>query len=577
MNQTRNQTDELAQARRAGVHFLVAVFGFSIFVNVLMLTGPLFMLQIYDRVLSSGSQETLMALFLLICGLYALMSMLDFARGRLMARFGARFQEKLDARVFSAMIERSILRDPRKSPTSELRDIETIQAFLSSPVILAMCDLPWVPIFFVAIFIFHPLLGWLGLAGAAVLLVMTFFNQWTTKRKIKEGLGTSAQAQNIALQSHKSSEVILSQGMLPHIQSRWLQYRDKGLGQTVRANDIGGAFTSVSKSFRLLLQSAMLAAGAYFVLQGELSPGAIIAGSILLGRGLQPIEQILSGWANIQRAIESYRDVKTLLSEMPQVPQRLGLSRPVAHLQLEGVGIRPPGADRMTLQQISFDLPPGEAVGIIGPSGSGKSTLGRAVTGLWHPVMGEIRLGGASLAQYDQVTLGQLLGYLPQNITLFPGTIAENIARMNPDPDDAEIERAARKAHAHDLITSLPQGYNTVLDGGDSRLSGGQRQRVALARAFYGDPLLLILDEPNSSLDAEGSEALNLAISDMKAEGKAVIIMTHRPFAIAQCDKLIVLQDGMMRGYGPRDEVLKKLVKNVPSINIADPKAGAIR
>ena len=567
---------DLKDARNASLHFLVAVFGFSIFVNLLMLTGPLFMLQIYDRVLGSGSEETLVALFILVGGLYALMALLDFARGRLMARFGARFQEAIDMRVFSAVMSRSISADPLRPMRNELRDAENLQSFFSSPVILALCDIPWSPIFFMAIFIFHPSLGWLGIAGGAVLLTLTVINQWSTQQKTKEAAQTSTQAHSFSTQSQKSSEVILSQGMLPDILKRWVSYRRKALDQSMRSNDLGGGFSSLSKSFRLFLQSAMLAFGAYLVLKGELTGGAIIAGSILLGRALQPIEQTLSGWPQIQRSMESWRALTALLTEIPAPVEKHGLTSPNAHLSVLNVTVIPPGGDAATLQQVSFEVRSGQAVGIIGSSGSGKSTLARAMTGLWPTTLGEIRFGGATIDQYDYVTLGKLIGYLPQNVTLFSGTIAENIARMSEDPDDLAVEEAARKAHAHELITSLPQGYNTLLDGGDGRLSGGQRQRIALARAFYGNPSLLILDEPNSALDSEGSEALNKAIIDMKAQSKAVIIMTHRPLAIAQCDTLIVLKQGLIRANGPRDEVLKRMVKNVPQIHQAETSSGAL-
>jgi ATP-binding cassette subfamily C protein len=567
---------ELRAARSASFHFIVAVFIFSIFVNLLMLTGPLFMLQIYDRVLGSGSEETLVALFLLVAGLYALMMLLEFARSRLMARYGARFQEALDARVLGAVIARNARSKPNKAKGADVRDLEALQALYSSPVILALCDIPWSPIFFAAIFIFHPMLGWLGLAGGAILLVVTVVNQLSTRKKSKEASLTNSQAHHFSTQSQLSSELILSQGMLPDVLTRWVAFRRKALDQSMKASDLGGFFSSVSKSFRLFLQSAMLAFGAYFVLKGEMTGGAIIAGSILLGRALQPIEQTLSGWPQVQRGLESWRSLSDLLSEVPSPPEKHGLTQPLAHLSVNGVTVIPPGGDAATLQQVAFEVKPGEGLGIIGSSGSGKSTLARAITGLWPTTLGEIRFGGATLDQYDSVTLGRLIGYLPQNVTLFPGTIAENIARMSRAPDDKAVEDAARKARAHELITSLPQGYNTMLDGGDGVLSGGQRQRIALARAFYGDPTLLILDEPNSALDSEGSDALNQAIMDMKSEDKAVIVMTHRPLAISQCDKLVVLNNGVMRGYGPRDEVLKRLVKNVPQIHQAEVQKGTL-
>ena len=453
---------ELAAARNAGAHFLVAVFVFSIFVNLLMLTGPLFMLQIYDRVLGSGSEATLIALFMLVAGLFLLMALLDYARGRLLARFGARFQETLDSRLFSAVISSSARADPRKPPGNGLRDIEALQALFSSPVILAICDAPWSPIFFAAIFIFHPMLGWLGVAGGLALLFTTLINQWVTRRKTTEFGETSLAAHDFSAQSRTSGELILAQGMFPDMLARWRSYRRKALAQYVLSGDLAGMFTSASKSFRLFLQSAMLALGAYFVLQGEMTAGAIIAGSILLGRALQPIEQTLGGWRQVQRGMETWKSLSRLLSEVPPAQEKHGLTCPQVRLEVIGLTIIPPGAAAATLQQMSFAVKPGEALGIMGPSGSGKSTLARAITGLWPPTLGEIRFGGATLDQYDRVTLGKLIGYFPQNVTHFPGTIAENIARMDVELNPEAVEKAARKAHAHELITSLPQGYDTL-------------------------------------------------------------------------------------------------------------------
>ena len=562
-----NTSRELAEARQESLHFIGGVFGFSIFVNLLMLTGPLFMLQIYDRVLGSGSQETLIALFALVGGLYGLMALLDFARGRLMARFGARFQEALDGRVFAAVIARNMRADPNKASSNELRNLETLRSLFPSPVMLALCDIPWSPIFFLGLFLFHPLLGWLGLAGAGILLVVTILNQFTTYKKTNEASSSSTVAENFSTQVNASSELILSQGMLPDVLKRWALLRRKSIDQNMLSGDYGNAFTAFSKAFRLFLQSAMLAAGAYFALKGELTGGAIIAGSILLGRALQPVEQMLSGWPQIQRGFAAWRDVTKLLSDIPKPIEKHGLSQPRAHLEVSAITLIPPGAEAATLQKVSLEVTPGEALGIIGSSGSGKSTLARAITGLWPTTLGEVRFGGATLDQYDNVTLGKLIGYLPQTVTLFPSTIAENIARMAQRPDPKLVEAAARKAHAHELIVSLPQGYNTMLDGDEGSLSGGQRQRIALARAFFGDPSLLILDEPNSALDAEGSEALNKAIAELKKQEKAVIIMTHRPLAISQCDNLAVIKQGSIRMYGPRDEVLKKVLKNVPGVS----------
>ncbi|MGB0843291.1 MAG: type I secretion system permease/ATPase [Alphaproteobacteria bacterium] len=566
MSSVRLGRPELVKARRTGRSFLFCVFLFSIFVNLLMLTGPLFMLQVYDRVLSSRSEATLVALFILVGALYALMTMLDYARGRVLARFGARFQEALEERVFTAVLRRAVIPSERAAPATSLRDLETIQSTLASPGFLALFDLPWAPIFFVAIFVFHPLLGWLGLAGGGVLISLTLLNQVLTKSKVLESQSSAAKGQNLVDQARKSGEVIRTLGMSKVITQRWAAASKQTQDQTIRSSDVSGLFTAITKSFRMFLQSAMLALGAYLALRGEVTPGAMIAGSIILGRALAPIEQSLGQWPQLQRSRAGWTALIELLSTTPVEETHIGLPRPKAHLTVRNVNVLPPGAQRPTLINISFDIKPGEAVGVIGPSGTGKSSLARALVGIWPPSSGEIRLGGAKLTQYDSDVLGSYLGYLPQDVSLLDGTVAENIARMSTEPDEAEVVRAAKAAHAHDLVLSLPDGYNTVVEGGNIQLSGGQKQRLALARALYGDPELMIFDEPNSALDAEGSKALNFAVHEMKAKGKAIVIMTHRPGAISQCDQLIVLEGGKIMIKGPRDEVIRAMTSNAQAV-----------
>ena len=564
---------ELVKARRASGNLFRTVFLFSIFVNILMLTGPLFMLLVYDRVLASGSEATLVALFSLVAALYALMGLLEYARGRIMARAGARFQSSLDARVFKASLSRGF--DGGASHATALRDLETIQSFFGAPVFLALCDVPWSPLFFAAIFVFHPLLGWLGITGGALLIIITILNQIFTRKRQADANRASTHAQIQADEARRGGEVILSQGMETAMLARWLKTRNGSLSSTIGANDLNGIFTSSTKALRLFLQSAMLALGAYLVLQNEVTAGAMIAGSIILGRALQPVEQILGGWSLAQKTFTAWRSISKTLAETPEAPQKLGLTRPEARLDVAGLTVFPPKSDIAILRQVTFLLEPGQALGVIGKSGSGKSTLARALTGLVPPNTGDVRLGGATLEQYDRETFGKLVGYLPQSVTLFDGTIAENIARMDIDFEDVNVEAAAKQANAHDLITSLPQGYNTQISGAGSILSGGQKQRIALARAFYGDPVMLILDEPNSALDAEGTEALNLAVESFKSEDKIVIIMTHRPMAIAPCDTIMVVEAGMVRAFGPKDEVLRANVKNANEMNAVKSGKGA--
>lgn len=564
---------ELRAARQSGRFLLWAVFLFSIFVNLLMLTGPLFMLQVYDRVLGSRSEETLVALFILVAALYGLMGLLDYARGRVLARVGARFQSLLDDRVFMATLRRALNPKERAAPASGLRDLESVQAVFTSPMMLAVFDVPWTPIFIAAIFIFHPMLGWLAIFGGATLVVITLTNSALTRQKTLEAQTTAFQANGFADQARRSAEIVRSQGMGAAILTRWHKMRDVSLEQTVKSSDWTGFFTSMSKTFRLFLQSAILALGAYLVLQGELTAGAMIASSILLGRALSPIEQAIGQWPMVQRARAAWDDLGKMLQATPPQPATLALPRPEPKVSLDRVTVVVPGVKGPVLSSVTFSLSPGEVIGVIGKSGSGKSTLARTILGLIPIAGGELRFGGAELDQYDADMLGSYIGYLPQNVVLFSGTIAENIARMSEAPDEAKVVEAAQRANAHEMILSLPNGYQTIVQGEDGQLSGGQRQRIALARALYGDPVLLVLDEPNSALDADGSTALNLAIREFKTTNRAVILMTHRPSAITECDRLLVIDAGRIKANGPRDEVLKSMIANVRDIQQSITKA----
>lgn len=555
---------ELQAARRKGRGLLFWAFVFSIFVNILMLTGPLYMLQVYDRVLASKSVETLVALSLLVTMLYALMAVLDYARGRVMARIGARFQTALDARVFRATLQRSANPHERPACTAVLRDLDALQNLFVSPVLTAVMDIPWTPLFIAAIFIFHPVLGWVALAGGLIIVVLALLNQVVTAYRVRMAQIATQRAHAFAEQTHEASEVALSQGMHDSLLTRYKRLRNLALRERMNANDWTGIFTSLTKAFRLFLQSAILGLGAYFVLQGELTPGSMIAGSILLGRALAPVEQAMGNWPVLQRARAGWKTLERFLSVVPLPDERTELPVPGSLLQAKGVTIMPPGAKKPTVRSVSFTLEPGHALGIIGKSGSGKSSLARVLTGYWPMAAGEVRLGGATLNQYDPMHLGRHIGYLPQTVSLFAGTISENIRRMSLESDSKGVVEAAKQANAHEMIMQLPNGYDTYLDGNENQLSGGQRQRIALARALYGDPVLLILDEPNSMLDAEGSNALNQTVKRFKERGKAVIITTHRPAAIAECDMLIVLDKGAVVAFGPRDEVLAK--------TIADPR-----
>ncbi|MGB7321045.1 MAG: type I secretion system permease/ATPase [Albidovulum sp.] len=557
---------ELKAARSANRSLFWAVALFSAFVNLLMLVGPIFMLQVYDRVLGSRSEETLLALFGLVAFLFAMMGLLDLARGRVMARLAARFQSALEARVFAASLTRSAQQPGDPVAAAGLRDLESIRQFLASPTFLAIFDMPWAPLFLGAVFIFHPWLGFLALAGGVVLVLVTVLNQSATRQAVLGAQSAGQQAERLADQLRDEADLIQSMGMRGASFARWGKARAVAMAEALLASDRTGTYSIFSKTFRLFLQSAMLALGALLVLKGELTPGAMIASSILMGRALAPVEQSIGGWAFVQRAQEGWKRLSALLGAVPAEPARTALPRPRAVLEANQLTVVPPGQSQAALRMVSFRIEPGQALGVIGPSGAGKSTLARALTGVWKPAGGWVRLDGATLDQYEPDILGSYVGYLPQRVTLFDGTIAENIARLAEAPDDKAIVAAAQKAAAHQMILDLPEGYNTRVSQSGGRLSGGQIQRIGLARALYGDPVLLVLDEPNSNLDNDGSVALNTAIRSIKAAGGAVLIMAHRPAAIQECDLLLMLDGGARRAFGPRDEVLKSVVRNAGEI-----------
>ncbi len=537
-------------------------FLFSAFVNLLMLTGPLYMLQVYDRVLGSQSEETLLALTLLMAVLFGAMGLLDFARQRILTIVGARFQRRLDRRVFDATLRRASFLPGDPLAAAAQRDLEAIQRLYGSGIVPAVFDMPWTPLFAVAIFVFHPWLGWLGVAGAATLVAGTVLNQITTRGDHAGAVMATLRSDRMSDEMRDEAETLRALGMTGAAFTRWQALRDAALGAAVRLGARQARFATFTRTFRIFLQSAMLGLGALVVLRGEMTAGAMIAASILLGRALAPVETAVSQWPVLQRAVEGWGRLSDLLSRVPPEPARTALPRPRASLVVDGLTVVPPGETTPALRMVGFRLDPGQALGIIGPSGSGKTTLARALTGVWRPLGGSIRLDGATLDQYDPDVLGGYFGYLPQRVTLFEGTIAQNIARLSATPDATAIVRAARQAAAHEMILRLPEGYDTRVGSAGGRLSGGQIQRIGLARALYGDPVILVLDEPDASLDNDGSVALNQAILALKQEGKAVLVIAHRPAAIQGCDLLMVIENGMRRAFGPRDQVLREMVRN---------------
>ncbi|MDB6452595.1 type I secretion system permease/ATPase [Falsirhodobacter sp. 20TX0035] len=543
-----------------------AIFVFSVVANLLMLAGPLYMLQVYDRVLPARSVPTLVALSLLLTLMFVGMGFLDYARGRLTARIGAGFQKALELRVFRASLHRGLVAPADVNARAAQGDLGAVQRAIASPVVLAFCDLPWTPFFIALIFVFHPFMGWLALGGGVVLVALALFNQASTREASRRSDIAGMEADQIANGLKAEVETVRSLGMEGAAFARWLCVRSDATDLGLRTADRSGAFSVSTKTLRMFLQSAMLGMGAWLVIQGELGAGAMIASSILLGRALAPIETVIGQWGLAARAREGWMRLSQLLEQTPPVEPRTPLPRPQARIEVSGLVVRAPGEQTPLLRGISFHAEPGQAVGVIGASGSGKTSLARALTGLWTPASGEIRLGGATLDQYDPDVLGGMIGYLPQRVSLFAGTLAENIARLSGDADPAKVVEAAQKAGAHDMILKLADGYDTQVSALGGKLSGGQVQRVGLARALYGDPVFLVLDEPNSNLDSEGTLALNTAIRGIKDRGGVVFIMAHRPAAIQECDTLLMLEAGTRRAFGPRDAVLRDTVQNHTSL-----------
>ena len=530
----------LAESRR----LLVACALFSVAVNVLMLTGPLFMLQIYDRVLSSRSEATLVTLAILVAFLFLLMGVLDHARGRVLARAGARLQARLDPRVLRAILERSVVPAERARPATGLRDLEAIQRFASSNGAFTFFDAPWTPVFLFVLFTFHWMLGVLAVFSGCLLLVVALINQARTGSLQQEAGEATAHSEHFIEQVRAGGETVQGLGMLDVVLARSAGLRNRLLDKTLAASDRNGFYGVITKTLRLFLQSMMLGLGAWLALRGELTPGVMIAGSILLGRALAPIDQAVGYWPRLQRAVVAWRSLGTLLRETPPEPVRTTLPAPRAVLEAQNLTVAPPGTRFAVVRQAALRLHAGQAAGIAGPSASGKSTLARALAGVVRPLGGSVRLDGAALDQYGSSVLGHHIGYLPQEVILFDGTVAENIARLAPEPDDAAVVEAAKRTGAHEMILKLPGGYDFQVSAGGAALSGGQRQRIAIARAFYGSPVVVIMDEPDSNLDAEGTVALAAAVKDLKARGGAAVIVAHRHGAFAQCDNVYLMEAG---------------------------------
>ncbi len=546
---------ELWQALEASRKPFMAAGLYSFVINLLMLAGPLFMLQVYDRVLSSGSMPTLLALTIITSAAYGIIGMLELARTRIISRIGIEVDQRVSNRIFEASLRKSVENPSGSMPA--LRELDNLRQFLASTGPLTFFDLPWAPVYLLVVAIVHWTLGLAAVIGAASLFVITWASDARSKAPLMEAGKTAAQSIELAETGQRNAESILAMGMLSAFRDRWRQVNAQSLSWQLLASDRIGSMASFSKALRLFLQSIMLAIGAALAVKGEISAGSIIAGTIIFGRALAPIEQVIGQWKGFLKARDSYKRLDALLASSPEVPTRTALPKPRGLLQVEGLRVAAPDSRTLILGNVNFHVEPGQMLAVIGPSASGKSTLARTLVGLWKPVSGMIRLDGARFDQWDPEALGQHIGFLPQNVELFAGSVRDNIARFRPDATDSEIMETARAAHAHDLIMDLPQGYETPLGAFGTYLSSGQRQRIALARALFRNPPLVVLDEPNSNLDREGDEALAAAIDGMRERGQAIVLVSHRVQAIGKADLILYIDNGVQRAFGSRKEVMK--------------------
>ncbi|MBF9060892.1 type I secretion system permease/ATPase [Rhodobacterales bacterium HKCCSP123] len=552
-----------------GIRGLVSsVFILSVITNILMFSGPVFMLQIYDRVLTARSEETLVVLIILVAMLYGFFWIIDYSRSRILARVGARIENNHSQKFFSSYLY-TVSRG-RERPQANLQDLMSIRRAFSSQVVLSLFDLPWAPLFILAIYVFHPVLGYAALSSIILLAVVAIINQILTSKKRSRSATLSRDSERLLHEAAHNADYLWAQGMAKALTDRWRKVNDEALNSAVVSNDLSGVFSSFSKAARLLLQSIILGIGAWLVLRNEMTPGAMIAGSIMLGRALSPIEQTISQWETIQRFRQGLRSINELEADSPSSKEDPSkIPAPTPHLAVRSLTIKFPSREEPHLNQITFDVQSGEALGVVGPSASGKTTLARALVGLIPPSLGEVRIGNATLNQYDPIRRGNFIGYLPQEPKLFSASISENIARMESSFDIDDVVGAAKLASVHEDILRLPDGYDTLLGESGFHLSGGQKQRIALARALYRDPIFLILDEPNSALDSDGAANLNKVIIELKRRGRAIVVMTHRPSALGPCDRLLVLKGGRAIAYGDRDDIIEKTMKNSKNVRMA--------
>jgi ATP-binding cassette subfamily C protein len=532
-------------------------------INLLYLTGSLFMLEVYDRVLPSRSVPTLVGLAILAGGLYMAQGILDLIRVRILGRVGTALDESLNSRVFDTIVRLPLTVGARNEGLQPLRDLDNVRSFLSGMGPGAFFDLPWLPFYLAICFAFHVMIGLTALVGAIILITLTVVTEFMSRAPARQALGLAARRNDLAASSRRNAEVLVAMGMAGRLNKRWSEANQNYLAGNQRASDVTGGLGAVAKVLRMTLQSAVLAVGAYLVIHQEATAGIIIAGSILSARALAPVDLAIAHWKSFVAARQSWHRLNRLLESMPARTAQMLLQDPSSRLAVEAVSIAPPGEQRIVVQDVSFALEAGNGLGVIGPSGSGKSSLVRALVGVWQPFRGKVRLDGAALDQWSSDVLGRHVGYLPQDVELFAGSVAQNICRFDPEARSEAIIAAAREAGVHQMIIKMRDGYDTQIGERGAALSAGQAQRVALARALYGDPFLIVLDEPNSNLDTEGDEALTRAVRSARERGAIVVVVAHRPVGIEAVDMLLVLKEGRMHAFGAKDTVLGQVLQRV--------------
>ncbi|MFE1599239.1 type I secretion system permease/ATPase [Methylobacterium sp. ID0610] len=551
---------------------LATAFIFSFFINILLFVSPLYMLQIYDRVLSSRNEATLFGITLIAAFALAVYAVLEMLRSRILVRSGMVFDQRIAGPIYDAL-HRSLLRRPATGQETALRDVETLREFLTGSGLLAFCDAPWTPIFLLACFVLHPWFGWMAVAGGSVILGLTLVNEVATRRALDAAGRASAAAGQQARASVRNADVVRSMGMHAALRALWRRRHDEVLLLQAHASDRASMIVATTKFVRTFLQTMILGLGAYLAIHREISAGSMIAASIIIGRALAPIELMIANWKGFTAARASYRRLADLVSVAGSEPHRMDLPRPQGRIEAENVVVAAPGSTAPILHGVSLRLEPGSVVGVIGPSAAGKSTLARALTGVWPLLGGTVRIDGSELGHWDPQALGRHVGYLPQDVELFDGTVAQNIARFAVE-DEAAIIAVAQRAGCHALIQGLPDGYNTRIGPGGHGLSGGQRQRIALARAMYGNPSLVVLDEPNASLDQAGEAALMDAVSELRRQGATVVLVTHKLSILAEADHVLVMNGGCVQAFGTAEQILAQVTGPRP-VPPAGPAAGS--